>query len=270
MNMKLNENNEHLVLDNIHLVDYLVQKKNLCTPYSSDYDDIVSIGKIGLIKAAITYDPSKKIAFSTYAAKCIYNEIFMHYRKSNRYAKDLSLDEPIKSDEPGIELTLKDTLEAPNSDFVDDLVKYETFVYLISIILNCLKGNKRLVMLYKLANLSQCTIGNIMHISQSYVSRIINKSTKEIREIANNQTEYTETFIPAIIGNSYKISFSSENKTLATILQNLASAKNSSGFRVSYNNKQIVILTPADPSSFYLIAKMFQEIDNFSMNFVSN
>ena len=66
MSMKLSSDKEHLVLDNQKLVHYLVQKLGV-TPNSSDYEDIVSIGTIGLIKAAITFDPSRKNTFSTYA-----------------------------------------------------------------------------------------------------------------------------------------------------------------------------------------------------------
>ena len=80
MSMKLSSDKEHLVLDNQKLVHYLVQKLGV-TPNSSNYEDLVSIGTIGLVKAAITFNTSKNISFATYASRCINNEIFMYYKK---------------------------------------------------------------------------------------------------------------------------------------------------------------------------------------------
>ena len=41
----------------------------------SDQDDLVSIGTIGLIKAVNTFDSSKGIRLSSYAARCIEKSI---------------------------------------------------------------------------------------------------------------------------------------------------------------------------------------------------
>ena len=117
--MKLSSEKEHLVLDNQRLVHYLVQKLGV-TPNSSEYEDIVSIGTLGLVKAAITFDSSKKITFATYASRCINNEIFMHYRKANKYANDISINEPIGNDGEGKELTLGDTIAHSESDFLKE------------------------------------------------------------------------------------------------------------------------------------------------------
>ena len=145
--MKLSSDKEHLVLDNQRLVHYLVQKLGVA-PNSSDYEDIVSIGTIGLVKAAITFDTSKNITFATYASRCINNEIFMHYRKANKYANDISIDEPIGDDGEGKELTLVDTIADPDSNFVEKIVDKEEFIKVVGTVLNCLEGKHRIALLY--------------------------------------------------------------------------------------------------------------------------
>ena len=272
--MKLSSEKEHLVLGNQRLVHYLVQKIGV-TPNSSEYEDIVSIGTIGLVKAAINFDSSKKITFATYASRCINNEIFMHYRKANKYANDISIDEPIGNEGEGKELTLGDTIEYSNSYFVEKIVNKEAFIQLMSIILNYLEGKTRLVMLYRIGEISQIDIAEKLNISRRYVSRIETKATNKIREIANHQVHYKEVFSMAIVGDEYRISFSSKdiskfNKIFATLLQNLTSTEKLPNFRVNCNKERIVVQIPAHPESFSFIAQIIQEIDDFSMTFVSD
>lgn len=274
MSMKLSSEKEHLVLDNQGLVHYLVQRLGV-TPNSSEYEDIVSIGTIGLVKAAITFDSSKKITFASYASKCINNEIFMHYRKANKYANDISIDEPIGDDGEGKKLTLGDKIADSDSNFVEKIVNKEAFIQLVSIILNYLEGKTRLTILYKMGDVSQANIAEKLNISRSYISRIITKTTNKIREVANHQVQYKEVFSMAIVGDEYRISFSSRdiskfNQIFATLLQNLTSTEKLPDFRVNCNRERIVVQIPAHPESFSFIAQIIQEIDDFSMVFVSD
>lgn len=274
MSMKLNTEQQQMVLDNQRLVHYLVQKLGV-TPNSTEYEDIVSIGTIGLIKAAITFDISKKNTFATYASRCINNEIFKHYRKANKYANDISLEDPIGDDGKGNEMTLGDKIEHPKSNFVEKIVNTETFIQLVSIILNYLESRKRLVMLYRMGNISQVDIAKMFNISRSYVSRIEQKATLKIREAINQQVHYKEVFSMDVMGDSYKITFSSKdisnfNKIFATLLQNLTSTATLPDFKVNCNKERIIIQIPAHPESFSFIAQIIQEIDNFSMTFVSD
>jgi RNA polymerase sporulation-specific sigma factor len=61
-----------LIEHNLRLVAFIVRKNYTD---SKEQDDLISIGTIGLIKAAETFNQSKKISFSTYASKCIDNQI---------------------------------------------------------------------------------------------------------------------------------------------------------------------------------------------------
>ena len=62
MSSKLDIETERLILDNQGLVYYIVRNLNLSRS-SSIYEDLLSIGQIGLIKAAKTFDSSKNIHF---------------------------------------------------------------------------------------------------------------------------------------------------------------------------------------------------------------
>ena len=57
-----------LIEHNLRLVAFIVRKNY---SDSKEQDDLISIGTIGLIKAAETFNQDKKISFSTYASKCI-------------------------------------------------------------------------------------------------------------------------------------------------------------------------------------------------------
>ena len=66
---------EKLVEDNLRLVTFLIQKHYPGKSPLGDFGDVFQVGCIGLCKAAQTYKPEKGFTFSTYAAKCIRNEI---------------------------------------------------------------------------------------------------------------------------------------------------------------------------------------------------
>ena len=268
--MKLSSEKEHLVLDNQRLVYYLVKRLEI-DPKSSDYEDIVSIGTIGLIKAAITFDSSKKIMFHTYAAKCIKNEIYMYYRKANKYANDISIDEPIGNEE----ITLGDTIEHFESDFVEEIVSRELFIQSVNIIFNCLEKKMKIAMFYRLGEISTVDIAKKMNLSQSYVSRIVMKASKKIQEVINHQEHYKEVFTMTTVGEEYRISFSSKdisnfNKIFATLLKNLTSTKKLPNFKVNCNRERIIIQMSAQPEAFSFIAEIIQEIDDFCMAFASD
>ena len=87
---QLSENQKKLVTDNIGLVYYWIEKFDR-TKNSIQYDEHFSNGTLGLIKAALTYEASKKVAFSTYATRCIYNEILQGIRRERKLDKEVSI-----------------------------------------------------------------------------------------------------------------------------------------------------------------------------------
>ena len=93
---------EKLIVHNLRLVSHIVRKY-----YSSakNQEDLVSLGTIGLIKAVDSYDTGHKTRFATYAAKCIQNEILMHFRSQRKLQNEVSINDAIDTDRDGNPLT---------------------------------------------------------------------------------------------------------------------------------------------------------------------
>ena len=83
-----------LIERNLRLVAHIMKKYYAQT---SDQEDLISIGTIGLIKAVSTFDAGKGIRLATYAARCVENEILMHFRSQRKSASDVSLSDYIET-----------------------------------------------------------------------------------------------------------------------------------------------------------------------------
>lgn len=272
MDMRIDsQEQEDLVVNNWRLVYYIVKKMGLS---NSDYEDYVSIGTIGLIKAAKSFDSSKNIKFSTYASKCIKNELLMYFRKEKQYPK-ISLDEPISTNNEGNNLSLADIIPSSDSDFLEKMEENKILERIISIILNLLEGKERLIILYEIGGGLQREISEKINCSQSYISRLENKIKKKIKSYFDTTQQFKEVFSMSIVDDLYKITFSSKeikhfNKIFARLLLDLKSATAIPNFKISCNNERIIIHLPANSKSFSFIAQIIQEIDNFSISFESN
>ena len=104
-----------LIEHNLRLVAHVVKKYQ---GVDEETDDLISIGTIGLIKAITTFDPQKAARLSTYAARCIENEILMFLRSKRRRSREVSLYEPIGTDKDGNEINLLDVIESTPVDIV--------------------------------------------------------------------------------------------------------------------------------------------------------
>ena len=128
---------DDLVLNNFRLVHYVVKYYWHC-PYGNPlYDEYIAIGNLGLTKAALTFDKTKKITFSTYASRCIYNELAMYGRQLNRYnSHNVSLSSDVlATDAEGGELHIEDVVEDPkSSSYFTEIEDRETIAELFSII----------------------------------------------------------------------------------------------------------------------------------------
>lgn len=170
-----------LIEHNLRLVAHIVKKYYV---NGSDQEDLISIGTIGLIKAIDTFDPDKGIRLSSYASKCIENEILMFFRAGKKTAQDVSINEPIDSDKDGNALTLMDTMAVDDTviDDIDVRMKSEKlYDYLPA-----LEPRERSVicMRYGLGGrkpLPQREVAGKLGISRSYVSRIEKRALEKLR-----------------------------------------------------------------------------------------
>ena len=167
---------------NLRLVAHIV-KKYYGT--GADPDDLVSIGTIGLIKAINTYNYEKNIKLSSYASRCIENEILMYFRSARKNALDVSMNEEIDHDTDGNALTLSDVLAAEDSiaEELDLKIKTEKLPRYIK---ECLTPREALIIrlrygLNGIKALTQREVAAKLKISRSYVSRIEKKALLKLR-----------------------------------------------------------------------------------------
>ena len=108
------EAREKLIEHNLRLVAHIVKKYYAV---STEQDDLLSIGTIGLIKAVNTFKADKNIRLATYASKCIQNELLMYFRQKRKSAGELSLSDTLESDGDGNALALQDIICCEDSVF---------------------------------------------------------------------------------------------------------------------------------------------------------
>ena len=143
----------------------------------NDYEDLISIGTIGLIKGVDSFKMDKGLQLTTYVSKCIENEILMSFRKVKKANIAMSLDDPIGFDKDGNEINLIEIIkDEKNIDVIQDLFLKENINKLNKYIDKLNDVEKDIISKrYGLKNidaLSQKVIAKQYDISRSYVSRI--------------------------------------------------------------------------------------------------
>jgi RNA polymerase sporulation-specific sigma factor len=172
-----------LIEHNLRLVAHVVKKYYTQT----DYDDLISIGTIGLIKGVNSFNPEKNAKLATYCARCIENEILMYFRATKKQTGEISFDEPIDTDSEGNPLTLMDII-AVEDTIIDEIDTQNKLIKLISIIKNMPENRDKeiLVMRYGLNGnppLTQREVAKKLKISRSYVSRIEKRILSEFKDL---------------------------------------------------------------------------------------
>ena len=174
-----------LIEHNLRLVAHVAKKYQGC---DEDPDDLISIGTIGLIKAISTFDPNRTSKLSTYAARCIDNELLMMFRARRKRSREVSLYEPIGTDREGNEISLLDIIESPPVDVVDDCFKRDSISYLLRYIRTVLSPKEYQVICCRYGlngqePLTQREIAENLSISRSYVSRIEKNALRKLRTL---------------------------------------------------------------------------------------
>ena len=251
---------ERLILENLGLVKYL---SNRFTQDYFEYEDIVSIGTIGLIKASKSFDEQKKIKFSTYAGTCIKNEISMYYRKTKKLENEVSMEEPIAKDCEGGELLLENVIADKKVNVVEEIQNREEAERALRIILNYLQGKERLALLYRMREMNQTEIAELLGISQSYMSRLEKKAKNEVRKAIQFGLHYDEVFSIEMEEYFWKVEFECKDSTLATHLQKIVPIPGLYG-EVIYQNQRIIVKIPPDEIFLAFIGQIIQKIESYT------
>lgn len=173
-----------LIEHNLRLVAHVARKYSI---NSTESDDLISIGTIGLIKAVSSYDPNKGIRLATYAARCIENEILMHLRASKKFQNEVSLNEPLGTDKEGNEIALIDILGSEDED-VEEKVDLKQRIKKMYCLIKCaLEGREQVIIRLRYGLCGKCgktqrEVAESLGISRSYVSRIEKKALNKLHE----------------------------------------------------------------------------------------
>jgi RNA polymerase sporulation-specific sigma factor len=177
-----------LIEHNLRLVAHIVKKfdKN-----NNDTDDLISIGTIGLIKGIDSYNRSRATKITTYAARCVENEILMHFRKLKNTGNTISLNDAIGYDKDGNEISLQEVIKDDTID-IPDYLHIKENVGLLKKYFNVLTTREQEILIKRFGLLNeeeqtQKEIAKQLHISRSYVSRIEKRAlAKVLREFIKN------------------------------------------------------------------------------------
>lgn len=172
-----------LIERNLRLVSHIMKKYYTQT---ADQEDLISIGTIGLIKGITTFDPVKGARLATYAARCVENEILMHFRSQRKSAQDVSLSDYIETGSDGAPLELMDVV-SEDGDLLEQIASQEMAQELRRAVNTVLTGQERQVILLRYGldggpAKRQREVADITGISRSYVSRIEKRALKKLRE----------------------------------------------------------------------------------------
>lgn len=173
---------EILVERNLRLVAHIAKKyQNV----DEDMEDLISIGTIGLIKAIDSFDAGKG-KLSTYASRCIDNELLMLLRAKKKTSREVSLYEPIGTDREGNEINLFDVLEQEQVDVVERMEVEDKLSRLTDMIHERLNDREQEIIMLRYGlpdreEVTQREIGRKLGISRSYVSRIEKKALEKLK-----------------------------------------------------------------------------------------
>ena len=176
---------EQLVTDNIGLARFVANKyrpsmRMMCC----DYEDLVSIAKIGLVKAANAYDASKGTKFATLAVLCMHNELKMaHNLASRKGRKDVvvaSLNQIVADDVNTVEML--DTIAA-DVDVLAEVERRDDIRHMWQMIERLPARDRRIMQLMYADGATQQAAASEVGLSQSYASRRVRAIQTKAKEM---------------------------------------------------------------------------------------
>jgi len=173
-----------LIERNLRLVAHIMKKYYAVV---SDQEDLISIGTIGLIKGITTFDASKGARLATYAARCVENEILMHFRSQKKSSQDVSLSDYIETGTDGAALSLMDVV-SDDDDLLERVSDREDLRRVLEAVDTVLSDQERQVIILRYGlgggeSYRQREVAKLCGISRSYVSRIEKRALQKLRTV---------------------------------------------------------------------------------------
>ena len=177
-----------LIERNLRLVAHIMKKYYTL---ASEQEDLISIGTIGLIKAISTFDETKGARLATYAARCVENEILMHFRSLKKSSSDVSLSDYIETGGDGGALSLMDVV-CTEEDLFDEISTRQLRSQLREAMHRCLDAREEQILRLRYgidrpAPLPQREVASQLGISRSYVSRLEKRALEKLRQALDGE-----------------------------------------------------------------------------------
>ncbi len=179
---------DRLVLHNLRLVAHVIKKYDT---HAESKEDLLSIGTIGLLKAVDTFSTERRVRFSTYAARCVENEILMKFRSNKKTERDVSLQELTESDPESSRTLFADPVLDPSDpqEEVEDRLMKEALLREMTRLPK--REGQVLRMRYGLSpyerEYAQWEVAKKLGISRSYVSRIEKSAISRLKKHLNGE-----------------------------------------------------------------------------------
>ena len=175
---------EKLIEHNLRLVAHIVKKYN---SQDRDLDDLISIGTIGLIKAVNTFDEKKGGRLVTYAARCIENELLMMLRQEKKLLREVSLYEPIGTDQEGNHISLLDIICTDEAAMIEQFIHRHYLGQLGGMVDRLSDPREKEIIIQRYGLMggeprTQKEVAAELGISRSYVSRIEKRALQKLKE----------------------------------------------------------------------------------------
>lgn len=186
----------------------------------------------------------------------------MYFRAEKKDRIDVYLEEEIELNDSTVKLV--DIIEDKKANFIKTTTLEKEAIDIINIILNCFNYRNQIVLLYRISGLKQTEIEEILGISQGYLSKVLKKATKKIKDILEQNLTYTKDIEILKIGDMYHLELPlAETDNINAILDDIhieAKNKDMRYFKVIANEEKIIIEVLADPEYFFIIARIFSMI----------
>ena len=169
-----------LVRHNLRLVAHIVKKYS----NAGEADDLISVGSIGLIKGIETFELGKGCQLTTYAAKCIENEILLYIRANKKHRQTVSLYEPVSEDRDGNDIVLMDVITRDDNEF--EAIENDIVLEKVKKVMSSTLTDEEITVITERYGLdgedakTQSEVAKKLGISRSYVSRIEKRAIGKI------------------------------------------------------------------------------------------
>lgn len=181
--LKLTEAQCRLVEENLGLVGYTLTRYRI---FGLDGDDAFQVGTLGLIRAATKYDPTRG-AFSTFAVRCILNELRRELRKQmtpfSRFGVVLvPLEDMLSGDDAS---TIQDICDERQISVEEQVVFSDMVERIIHYVRESDVQCVRIAADYLLSDMTQVEIAKRHNMTQSQVSAYVRRLIRYLRKYAD-------------------------------------------------------------------------------------